>query len=59
METPTQNEVLDEKIQALIRITERNATTRELNRVLGILIEWGYRLTPEQVQELVGLNQED
>lgn len=59
METPTQNVVLDEKIQALIRITERNATTRELNRVLAILIEWGYRLTPEQVQELVGINQED
>lgn len=54
METITGNKIIDDQLTSLLRVTEETATRRELNRVLGILLEWGYHFTDSQIAILVG-----
>jgi hypothetical protein len=60
METQTTNPISESdytaQIADLMRVTEQRATRKELIRIMNLLLEWGVRLTPNQIEALVGDN---
>ena len=54
METQTENQILMAQVSDLVRVSEGVARKRELNRILELLLKWDIRLTPTQLEEIVG-----
>ena len=52
METHKQKGNLPAGISSLVRESERVGASRETNRILKLLLDWGLQFTPEQADQL-------
>ena len=53
METQTEKQNLPPVILDLVREAELLGGVKEANRIVGLLLKWGIRLTPEQADEIL------